>query len=235
MCVFVRSLDEFEHHWKIMKANAREKKQIFAFLLYTESDEKAMEYFAKKIKEMCELWGGLCQVFMIMHPPEEYLNDEKYRQWVDLVVHHSEEKENKPDNLVNVFYPMKPDDFNPNKTIEVARALGVPIQKFPCIVFFKDIHSEERIIYRLPKNVNEEGKATNRQLDELFDAMTLTRDEEEKLASAEQLVDERWRKLDEHVSSVAKVDKMIDGYEKVLRHANRLGNVINKFSSIFPR
>lgn len=226
MGIYVQKFEDIVEKRDELEQYAKNKGKIYAFLLYDEQDTKFVDYIANFSMHVGEMAGRNCIIFMISHPPKEYLVDERYQQWVENFVKVDVVLKN-PANVAS--------SFNPFRAYEVAQNLGINTKHFPCIVFFKDINSKERIVYRLPRHVFGKDKVKDKNLNdiykerlrELFGAINLTPDEDERFLDKGR--SERWDKLKKHVGSVTRNDKIIGGYEWFKTEAKQLGEIFSGF------
>jgi|SRR5215211_1735848 len=233
MGVYVKSLSQLLESWDKIEADADEKKQIFAFLLYHTSQENINNYVFNYSYEIGEMAGRSCKLFMIAHPPKEYLGDARYQQWV-------EEFHGGPQALDELRgFPVVYSPYSPSRNQEVATALGLKPDQLPCIVFFKDFKSHEIIVCPIPTYVYDKDKAKDKNINsvilgrfrDVFSAIQFSANEEREI-SPEKQRDERWRRLEKYVKGVTLNDKIIEGYETFKREAKSIGEIFKNFLSL---
>lgn len=230
MGVYVKSLSQLMESWDKIQADADEKKQIFAFLLYYTSQKNINYYVFNYSYEIGEMAGRSCKIFMIAHPPKEYLSDERYQHWV-------EEFHGGPQALDELRgLPVAYSPYSPSRNQEVATALGLKPNQLPCIVFFKDFESHEIIVCPIPTYVYDKDKAKDRNINDIilgrfqgvFSAIQFSANEEREI-SPEMQREERWRRLEKYVKGVTRNDKIIGGYETSKREAKSIGEILKDF------
>jgi hypothetical protein len=112
--------------------------EIYAFFLYTESDQTLAKYVREHYFEVEELTGRNCLVFFADKPQywEDRLDKERYWEKIGI------SKE-----LWKGFLNTVP--YRSEEIIRIADVFHVSVKNIPCIVFFPDLHSQEIVISQL--------------------------------------------------------------------------------------
>lgn len=166
-------------NWDNIKKDADKNNQIFAFLLYNAQSGGILEYVKNYSQDICAIAGTSCKIFMIAHPPKGFVTDKS--NWFAEYNHGTDALDEK----LGLF----PTSYNPSNNYEVARALGVSYEQFPCIVFFRDFGSKDVIICRLPEYVFDKDKAKDLDLNKVilgrfegvFSAMLFSENDEKEI------------------------------------------------------
>jgi hypothetical protein len=226
--MYVRSLRQLMKSWNKIKEDADKKNQIFAFLLYSTSEEKIYEYVKNYSTDICGMADTTsCKIFMIAHPPKKYRANKSYQKWVEKL-NRGHDPHDHLDKKLGIAT-----GYNPS--FEVANKLGVKPKEFPCITFFKDLNNPKAIVFNLPTYRFEEDRANENELigrgiAGVFSAIQFSADDEEKFPPEKQR-EERWRRLEKYV----KAEKRKKGIKRVRTVAISLYDIVLPIITLIPR
>jgi hypothetical protein len=157
----IRNLNELLANWDTIEYNANASNQLFAFFLYTDEDENIARYVRKFFREIDMAAGNDCKIFLIERPPKSYIDDEERKEWVEkLIVNEVPEQD-----------IMQIPEYDRATAYKIAGEFNIDYSEMPCIAFFKDLESNDFIIYNFD-NTSSDQSITG-QLRAIFDAIKI--------------------------------------------------------------
>lgn len=131
----IKDIKDVIDHWDVFEDAWSSR--IFAFLLYTDEDRNLAAFIRENFKNLDELSGCTCLIFLIDEPcadwkreaqAREYWNEFEFREYV-----------------WGGFLQSRP--YDRSKAYRAADYLGVPPDAMPCLAFFKDIRDDQMAVY----------------------------------------------------------------------------------------
>ena len=177
----IKSLEEIRKHWKIFEDRW---KTLYAFFLYTNEDRNIARYVREYFRELDQLSGNTCLIFLIDKPPRtweeeartrEYWKEFTFRTWV-----------------WEGFTEVMP--YDRSKAYEIAEFFGIFPNHIPCIVFFRNINERELLVYPLDNSWSDER--LTREFRELFSAI---REGCENIGDDNERKEQMWRNLERFI------------------------------------
>lgn len=125
----LNSIDYLLSNWQ----NVGDQSPFFAFFLFTDENKDFQTLFREKFVAWDRLSGEACMFFAIAPPPEDWLKIADEREyWRHYVTNSTQFK-----------------GYDRDAVIQAARYFGVPVDYFPAIVLFKNLHHYDTLSLHL--------------------------------------------------------------------------------------
>jgi hypothetical protein len=144
----IKSIRDVHDFRRALKAQVDEMREdtsfgtrLFAALLYTDEDTELAKYVRLNYSSLNRMSSPGVTIFIIERPPKKSLV-ETIKYWKDLLEFNA-----------YVFWGgigwTKTKPYDRAGAYEIAKHLGVFPDQFPCIVFFKEIEDEKKVIFQI--------------------------------------------------------------------------------------
>lgn len=125
----LNSIDYLLHNWQ----NVGDQSPFYAFFLFTDENKDFQNLFQEKFVTWDRLSGEGCMFFAIAPPPVDWLKTASDRDyWRHFTANSTQDK-----------------GYDRDAVIQAARYFGVPVDYFPVIVLFKNLHHYDTLSLHL--------------------------------------------------------------------------------------